>query len=136
MKKIMNLLAIVVVFFTFFTFASCCSSSNTPSSVVESAQKAVEKKDYKKFVEYIYVDGSAEEQEAAREQLASMIEGKAKQSADEVTHPMRVISEEISEDGQTAKVVVEETNPDGTTEQSTHKLRKDANGDWKIEISK
>lgn len=133
MKKLFSFVAIIA---TLCIFAAC-SGGNTPSGVVQEVQKAAEKQDYKAIAEYIYVgDGTAEEQAETRQQLADMMEQKASQSDKFKASPMKIISEEIAEDGQTAKVVVEETEEDGTTKQTTQKLRKDAEGNWKLDIGK
>ena len=135
MRKLFSIMTFVAI----VAALTACTSGNTPTAVFKKAQAAAAAKDYKTLAECIYVgDGSAEEQQANREQLVGMFEEKVKQAdKDEVAvNPTKVISEEIADDGQTAKIEFEETKPDGTVQAGTQKLRKDAEGNWKLDIGK
>lgn len=135
MKKLFSLMALAAIFLAL----TACTGSSTPSGVFEQAIKAAQAKDFKKFAEYVYVgDGTPEEQQADREKLADMLETKVKEAKNEdaTVNPMKVTSEEISEDGLTAKLEYEEIKPDGTTKGGVQKMRKDANGQWKLELGK
>lgn len=135
MKKLFSLMAFAAILFAL----TACTDSATPTGVFEQAVKAAQDKDFKKFAEYLYVgDETPEKQQAAREQFADMLETKSEQAEkkENTINPMKVISEEISEDGQTAKIKYEETKPDGSIEEGIQNMRKDADGNWKLDIGK
>ena len=47
-----------------------------------------------------------------------------------------VLSEEVADDGETATVVLKVTYGDGSEEENTLKLRKDEEGNWKLDMGK
>lgn len=134
MKKLFFAL---VCFVASFAFVSCGGPS-TPADVSADWIELVKAKDYKAFVETFNVTGeSAEEIEQQKQFLLGMFEGKAEKSIakhggiDSYT----LISEEVAEDGNTAKVEYEITYTDGTKDKTKFNMVK-VDGEWKNDVKK
>lgn len=134
MKKITTLLCILAIA---FLMASCSSS---PSSVAKKSIACLQDKDYKGYAELLYYgnNNSEEELEEAQRQMANLIDQKADKQFDAMggIKSCEVTSEQIDEDGKTAKVTMNLTYGNGKTEEETFKLRKDSNDDWRIDFGK
>lgn len=125
---------------TIMFLASC--SSNTPTKVAEKSVQCLIDKDYKGYVDLIYFSekdkGNAEEYEQGKQQLAALLKDKAekeyKKKGDISSH--ETITEETSNDGNTANVKMKIKYGNGTEEDTDIKLRKDNDGNWKIDMGK
>ena len=131
---------IIEIMFTILFFASC--SSNTPTKVAEQSMKCLMDKDYKGYVDLIYFSEkekkNPEEYEQGKQQLAALLKDKAekeyKRKGDISSY--ETITEETSNDGKTANVKMKINYGNGTNEDTDIKLRKDKDGNWKIDMGK
>lgn len=133
MKKLFFAL---VCFVASFAFVSCGSS--TPADVAADWIELVKNKDYKAFVETFNVTGdSAEEVEQQKQFLLGMFEGKAEKAIAKHggIESYTLVSEEVAEDGNTAKVVYDITYTDGTKDKTKFNMVK-VDGEWKNEVKK
>lgn len=119
-------------------FAAC--SSNTPSAVAEKAFGYMVDQDAESFVDLIYTDedASAEEVKMGKDILVATFKAafaKQKEELDEVKS-YKAVKEEINEDGKRASVTLEVETKDGSKEEEHFDLRKNKDGDWKIDFTK
>ncbi len=118
--------------------AAC--SANTPAKVAEKAMGYMADGEMDKFVEMIYVDPDATEEETAqgKEFLTALF--KSAYESTVKSHggykDFKVTGEKVDEKAGTAEVEMEVTYKDGTTDDENFDLRKDQNGDWKIYLHK
>ena len=130
MKKIfMSILACGLL-----TIGLCgCGPSNTPEDIAEAAAKAVISNDYDKFVDYIYVkEGTSDEEEKqGKERLSAMLKAK-KGSKESKYTDCKVISCDLNDEGDKAKVEVEYTLKDGSTKTDKMSVRKGKDGKWGV----
>lgn len=130
MKKIfMSILACGLL-----TIGLCgCGPSNTPEDVAEAAAKAVISNDYDKFVDYVYVkEGTSDEEEKqGKEQLSAMLKAKTGSEESKYTD-CKVLSCELNDGGDRAKVEVEFTLKDGSTKTDKMPVRKGKDGKWGV----
>lgn len=130
MKKIfMSILACGLL-----TIGLCgCGPSNTPEDVAEAAAKAVISNDYDKFVDYVYVkEGTSDEEEKqGKEQLSAMLKAKTGSEESKYTD-CKVISCDLNDEGDKAKVEVEFTLKDGSTKTDKMPVRKGKDGKWGV----
>lgn len=130
MKKIfMSILACGLL-----TIGLCgCGPSNTPEDVAEAAAKAVISNDYDKFVDYVYVkEGTSDEEEKqGKEQLSAMLKAKTGNEESKYTD-CKVISCDLNDEGDKAKVEVEFTLKDGSTNTDKMPVRKGKDGKWGV----
>ena len=130
MKKIfMSILACGLL-----TIGLCgCGPSNTPEDIAEAAAKAVISNDYDKFVDYIYVkEGTSDEDEKqGKERLSAMLKAK-KGSKESKYTDCKVISCDLNDEGDKAKVEVEYTLKDGSTKTDKMSVRKGKDGKWGV----
>lgn len=110
MKKL--LLFAIALFSSAILFSSC--SPSTPSAVVEKAVASAIDSDWDGYLKYVNI---TDEQKAQYKEMAAMKGDKAFPYSS-----FKIVSEEISEDGQTAKVKIEYTKKDGGTKNDTEKL--------------
>jgi hypothetical protein len=126
MKKIASL----VMAFAVMTLVSCGGGGgNTPTKTVKNYFDDIKAGKYEKAMEYYNVD------ESGMAQL-KMLAGKHEEAMNEkggITST-EIISETISEDGETATVEAKVTYGNGTVEENTFKLVK-ADGEWKLDLS-
>ena len=118
---------------------SACGGGNTPTKVAEQAVKCMQDKDYEGFVDLMYVENEeGRDIEGEKKMVAGMLQAKAESSLNEKQgiQSYEVTSEEISEDGETAKVGMKVVYANGEEDDETMKLRKDADGNWKLDIGK
>ena len=142
MKKVSVILLFVAVAMC-LSLTSCgggIAGGNTPSGIEMGMWKLVQKGNYNKAIDYWFensvdegANGASKEQVKA---MSAMFTEKMKQSMDEKggLKDIKIESEEISEDGMTAKVEVLLTYGDGTTEEQTSKYKK-VDGKWKMNNS-
>lgn len=130
MKKIsMSILACGLL-----TIGLCgCGPSNTPEDVAEAAAKAVISNDYDKFVDYVYVkEGTSDEEEKqGKEQLSAMLKAKTGSEESKYTD-CKVLSCDLNDEGDKAKVEVEFTLKDGSTKTDKMPVRKGKDGKWGV----
>ena len=130
MKKIfMSILACGLL-----TIGLCgCGPSNTPEDIAEVAAKAMISNDFDKFVDYIYVkEGTSDEEEKqGKERLSAMLKAK-KGSKESKYTDCKVISCDLNDEGDKAKVEVEYTLKDGSTKTDKMSVRKGKDGKWGV----
>ena len=136
MKKIL----FVAVMCLFAVMFSGCGGAKTPKDVAEKSIKCLKNKDYKGYVELVSLKDeakmSSEELKKSREQMAVLLESKI---SSEVDKKGGIDSYEIGEetiDEEEAKVKATIKYGDGSEKESTIKLKKNEDGDWKIDAGK
>lgn len=136
MKKIL----FVAVMCLFAVMFSGCGGAKTPKDVAEKSIKCLKNKDYKGYVELVSLKDeakmSSEELKKSREQMAVLLESKI---SSEVDKKGGIESYEIGEetiDEDEAKVKTTIKYGDGSEKESTIKLKKNEDGDWKIDAGK
>ena len=118
--------------------ASCGGGGNSPKGVAEQFIKAVQQQDGKKMAELVYYEeGKEPKTDAEKDQLAAMMQSKASTTYanNGELKSYEILSEEISEDG-TEAVVKAKMEFEKKTSDDDIKLKKDAEGNWKIDMSK
>lgn len=110
-----------------------CGPSNTPGDVAEAAAKAVISNDFDKFVDYVYVkEGTSDEEEKqGKEQLSAMLKAKTGSEESKYTD-CKVLSCDLNDEGDKAKVEVEFTLKDGSTKTDKMPVRKGKDGKWGV----
>ena len=135
MKKLFGFVVAVVAI---MAMASCGGGGNTPKGVTEQFIKAIQKQDGKKMAELVYYEeGKAPKSDAEKDQVAAMMQSKASTTYanNGELKSYEILSEEISEDG-TEAVVETKMEFEKKTSEDKIKLKKDADGNWKIDMSK
>lgn len=135
MKKLFGFMVAVVAM---LAMASCGGGGNSPKGVAEQFIKAVQKQDGKKMAELVYYEeGKAPKSDAEKDQVAAMMQSKASTTYanNGELKSYEILSEEISEDG-TEAVVETKMEFEKKTSDDDIKLKKDAEGNWKIDMSK
>jgi acid phosphatase class B len=119
-----------------FAFVACSGSS--PSGEAAKCIDYLKDKDYAAFVETINVKADTPEKEAAtKQQLLEMLQGKGDKMYEKKggIASYSLISEQIAEDGQIAKVEYEIVYGDGSKDNNSFKMVL-VDGVWKQDISK
>ena len=127
MKKITFLFVALAV----ILFGACSPSAKTPSGAVKIYSDYIKTENFDKAVECIYL----EDESTSKEQLLEIAEKLKTSYAENGKNnfdKIEIVSEEI--DGDNATVEVKEFFKDGTEETNTYKLRKNENGEWKIDL--
>lgn len=135
MNKLFGFMVAVVAM---LAMASCGGGGNSPKGVAEQFIKAVQQQDGKKMAELVYYEeGKEPKTDAEKDQLAAMMQSKASTTYanNGELKSYEILSEEISEDGNEA-VVEAKMEFEKKTSEDKIKLKKDADGDWKIDMSK
>ena len=137
MKKVSILL--IVAMTMSLAFVSCGGgSSNTPADMEMKLMSYAQKGDYKKMVDYwldnSIIDESQGMTKAQMKSMSSMLIEKMKEplEAQGGVKSVKLVKEEISEDGMTAKVHLMITYGDGTEEEKTSPYKK-VDGEWKMD---
>lgn len=118
---------------------SCGGVENTPKGVAEASIKCMQNEDIKGYVDLLYFDDSKNKgSEQEKEKFAEIIKGKVLVSLKEKEgiKSYETLSEEISENGNSAKVKMKITYGNGEESNQTFKLLKDKEGKWKIKFGK
>lgn len=135
MKKL--LFVLVCVFAIMAT--SCGGGSSTPTDATSDCLELIKAKDYEGFVKSLKMKDSAtpEEIEQAQQMYLALFKEKVDKQIEKKGGfaSYSILSEEISEDGATAKVKYEIAYGDGSTDNQTMDLVC-VNGEWKPEIKK
>ncbi len=118
-------------------FAAC--SSTTPGEAAKKYTQYVADGEYEKFVDAIAYDEKADEAavKQQKEMILALLQEKGKKSIDEkegITN-IEIVSEEISEDGNEAKVSLKQTYGNGETEDANYDMVK-KDGTWKMVVKK
>ncbi len=135
MRKLFGFTALLAALF----LMAACGDSNTPSAVAENAVKAMQNEDYEKFAEYVYLNSNdSKHPEESKKMIAGLMQTKAGAAFAEKKgiKDFKVLSEEIDEKGEKAVVNMEIKYGDGSSEKDDMKLRKDKEGNWKVELGK
>ncbi len=135
MKKLFGILAAIAAM---FLITACGGGSNTPKGTAEQFIKAMQAQDGEKIVSLLYFEeGKAPSTDDEKAQLAALFDSKLKETYKNngELKSYEILSEEISEDGKSAvvntKVVFEKK-----TDEDRLKLKKDADGNWKVDVGK
>ena len=136
MKKIL----FVAVMCLFAVMFSGCGGAKTPKDVAEKSIKCLKNKDYKGYVELVSLKDeakmSSEELKKSREQMAVLLESKISSEVDKKggIDSYEIGEETIDEDEAKVKAMIK--YGDGSEKESTIKLKKNEDGDWKIDAGK
>lgn len=124
------------------TLVMTSCNSNTPTKVAEKSIVCIQKGDYEGYVDLIYQkkeEGKDKKEiEDEKQMLVAMMKDKAtkKFEKQDGIKSYEALSEEISEDGKTAIVKMKMVMGDGSETTDDIKLRKDEDGNWKLDIGK
>ena len=124
------------------TLVMTSCNSNTPTKVAEKSIDCIQKGDYEGYVDLIYQKKEEgrdkKEIEDEKQMLVAMMKDKAtkKFEKQDGIKSYEALSEEISEDGKTAIVKMKMVMGDGSETTDDIKLRKDEDGNWKLDIGK
>lgn len=134
MRKLIIFLSIVV---TAVLISSC--SSNSPKAVAEKSMKCLMDKDYKGYVDLVYFNESKEKPESIqrnKDALIAILGDKYDELSEKKQgiKDYKVLSEEVKDS--TAMVKMEVSYGNGEKEDESVKMKKDKNGDWKIDFDK
>lgn len=136
MKKIL----FVAVMCLFAVMFSGCGGAKTPKDVAEKSIKCLKNKDYKGYVELVSLKDeakmSSEEVKKSREQMAVLLESKISSEVDKKGGIDSYVIGEETIDEDEAKVKAKIKYGDGSEKESTIKLKKNEDGDWKIDAGK
>lgn len=131
MKKLVALFAVVAAF-----FAVSCGGPSTPGAAAVEIFELMADGKYEKVVEKFYVANPEEKAEFESTMLSLIKEKvepqmKAKGGIDKV----ELVSEELSEDGNSARVTTKIYYGDGTTKEDHTKMVK-VDGEWLVSMEK
>ncbi len=136
MKKLFLTLACV---FALLATTACGGGASTPKDAAAECIELLKDKDYEGFVETIKMNDnvSAEEAKQAKEMYVSMLKekGAAQFEAKQGIASYTLVSEEIAEDGMTAKVKYDITYGDGSTDSQTFNMV-NVDGKWMQDLNK
>ncbi|MDY3846838.1 MAG: DUF4878 domain-containing protein [Prevotella sp.] len=140
MKKLFLSMSVAVATLVLWS----CGASNTPSGVAEKAIECLQNEDYEGYVDLIHFKGEDDKDydeakmKEGKEQFAALLKEKGKKTMDKKggIKSYEVVSEEISEDGNSAKVTMKTVYGDGTEDSNKMKLVKNSKGEWKISMNK
>ena len=130
MKKV--LCAITACLMMLAVMTSCGMDSSDPRSVAEAATQCLKNKDVEG---YLKLTNATPEQQ---EQFAALAKEKRLKEMDEkggIDH-FEVGEPKINEEKGTARVVVKTFYGNGTDEEKSMNMKKDDNGDWKLDVGK
>ncbi|MBE6304816.1 MAG: DUF4878 domain-containing protein [Bacteroidales bacterium] len=136
MKKLFFSLACVIAL---FATTACGGGASTPADAAAECIELLKDKDYEGFVETIKMGENVTPEEAkqAKEMYVSMLKekGDAQFNEKQGIASYTLVSEEIAEDGTTAKVVYEVTYGDGSTDKQSFNMV-NADGKWMQDLNK
>lgn len=136
MKKFLQLFVAAALM---FGAAACASGVSSPGTAAKQYAQYVADGQYEKFADGIYIDPAtpAEEVEQGKAMIVSLIKEKGVKDIEEKggLKSIEVVSEQISEDGQTATVELKYTYGNGETSDNSSEMRLDG-GVWKMDLSK
>lgn len=135
MKKVFYFSLMVMAMF----MMAACSSSSSPGDAMKKYSNYLIKGDYEKFVDGIAV-GDSETADKLKEQKAgfvALLRDKVGKEYEKMggLKSIEILSEEISEDGNTATVKIKQTYGNGETQEGTQSMVK-RDGKWLMSIDK
>ena len=115
-----------------------CEGSSSPKTTAKKVLTCMQQKDYDGLVELIAVQGKdAKEEQEARESLKSLLKEKGSKEDSEEIESFNILDETIAEDGQTATVKYSVKYKGSNTERTEQlKMKKDKDGEWKVDMGK
>ena len=135
MKKVFYFSLMVMAMF----MMAACSSSSSPGDAMKKYSNYLIKGDYEKFVDGLAFDESvgAEKMKEQKDGLVSMLRDKVGKEYEKMggLKSIEILSEEISEDGNTATVKIKQTYGNGETQEGTQSMVK-RDGKWLMSIDK
>ena len=129
-RSLVSMLIVV----SFFALVSCGGGGAEPSDTVKSFVEKVEKADYEAAFDYLYLGGQEMDEDSKTKLSGLLAMGKAEMDKKEGIKSMEVISEEIAEDGETAKVEMKFIYGNGDENTEKYRLQKDGD-DWKLKMN-
>lgn len=135
MRKIIRTVFLLVAATVMFA----CSGGNTPTTVAEKAVKCLQNEDYEGYVDLMHIDKKeVQDIENTKQMYTSLLKEKAgsDKSGIKGIKSFETVSEEISEDGNKAKVTMKLIMDGDKEKTETIKLIKEENGDWKLDSGK
>lgn len=125
--------------FTLSVLSACSSSSESPGEAAKKYAGYIESGKFDKFIDGIAFDEelSADQIKEQKAMVSALLEEKGKKSIEEKggIQSTEIVSEVISEDGKSAKVILKQTFGNGKSEDSSYDMVKQ-DGIWKITIKK
>ena len=132
MKKL-NVIFSLLVIATLSMMVSCGGGGKSPADVVKKMNNDMVKGDYDAVIDVLATEGE-EIDEEGRTKLKSMLAmGKGELDKKEGIKEMEVVSEEVAEDGNTAKVTLKIVYGNGEEEEEDYTLLKE-DGAWKVRM--
>ena len=134
MKKIFASLFIAVAALALYS----CGNANTPSGVVEKAIKCIQNEDYEGYIDLLFNDPEDAKSEEEVKEMKTVLSGKIKASMEKQQgiKSYKIVSEELSENGNEAVVTVKIEYGNGKGEEDKMKVRKGKDGKWRIVLGK
>ncbi len=136
MKKVLFVLVCAVAV---LVTTSCGGGASTPADAAADCIEFVKSGDYEGFVDNLYFGENAnpEEVEQVKQMYLSLLKEKAGKQMEQKggMSSYTLVSEEIAEDGKTAKVTYEATYGDGSTDKMNLDLVL-VDGKWKPTVNK
>ena len=137
MKQILNVLMMTIVMG--LTLTACSSSTATPKDAAMKAANLLKSGNYEAFVDNLVFDETvaADKVKEQKAMLTAMLKekiGKSIEKKGEVTD-LELVSETISEDGNSAKVLINFVHANGDKEEYDFDL-KNIDGEWKPVLEK
>lgn len=137
----MKKLAITVCAFALALVMTSCGG-NTPQKAAEKAVECIQDENYEGYVDMVYMKPdetkNAEDVKNSKQMLTALLKDKASKQKEKNggIEKYETLSEEMAEDGNTAVVKMKITYGDGSEKEEDVKMRKDENGDWKVDMGK
>lgn len=137
----MKKLAITVCALAMALMMTSCGG-NTPQKAAEKAVECIQDENYEGYVDMIYMKPddtkNAEDVKTSKQTLTALLKDKASKQKEKNggIEKYETISEELSEDGNTAVVKMKLTYGDGSEKEEDLKMRKDEKGNWKVDLGK
>lgn len=127
------------LFATLMLIMASCGSPSTPGAAAKQYAEYIQKGNYEKFADGIVLDEKmdAAKVKEAKEGLTAMLKEKVSKEIEkkEGIKNIEIVSEEVAEDGNTAKVILKQTYGNGETEENTYDMIK-KDGSWKMDMKK
>lgn len=117
-----------------------CGNSNTPAALAEKAAGYLQSGDYEAYADLYYFPENAnpEEVKNKKELVVGLLSEKFEKTKEKNggIKSYEIVSEEVNEEAGTAEVSMKVTYGDGSTDDSNLPMKKDADGNWKLYMSK
>ena len=116
-----------------------CGTDNTPAGVAEASIKCIQKEDINGYLDLLEIDNSkSKDTVKGKEELAALLSAKVIPvlRAKGGIKSYKVMSEEINETGDKAKVTLNVVYGNGEEDEQVADLVKNENGEWKLKLGK